>query len=342
MMGRRTLAALLAGTAIAGGGVALVLSRLPREPEVREAPAPVVDAAQAVTPRESWCDPSLEPLAGEGCLAAAPDAGAGAPLVLYLHGMYERTAGKADELDRQRRVAAQARAKGFALLAVHGKEGECNARPELATWFCWPSNERTAGDAAAFVGGWKIALDAAAARNVGAGRRYVLGFSNGAFFAGLVAVRALFAADAFVVAHGGPVQPVKAVGRMPPVLLMSADGDDSQDGMIYLDALLAHEHWPHDTYARSGGHALTDADIDAALTFFARTASEAVPLRPPITEHRPVLHSRDAAAPAAQAVQATATDDAPVTPSPDDAGTVAPRARARAEEEQEPAPAAQP
>jgi hypothetical protein len=56
---------------------------------------------------------------------------------------------------------------------------------------------------------------------------------------------------------------------------------------------LARESWAHDSYARSGGHALTDADIDAALAFFAR-AEEPLPLDPPLPLHRAVHHVHDA------------------------------------------------
>jgi poly(3-hydroxybutyrate) depolymerase len=311
--------ALLAGASLAGIGLGVGLSPRVPAPDVTATPVPVDDEPPAA-PVAAWCAPSLEPVAGDGCYAAPPGDAAGAPLVVYLHGMYERTAGKAEELERQTRVATRARARGFAVLALHGKEGECTARPELATWFCWPSNERTAGDADAFVAAWKAPLDAVAKRGGGRGKRYVLGFSNGAFFAGLVAQRALFAADAFVVAHGGPVQPVRAAGTKPPLLLMSADDDPSQEGMIYLDALLAREGWPHDTYARAGGHALTEADVDAALTFFTRVATEAVPLRPPLTEHRPVLHRREDAATAdatSHADEPEAEEEVPDEAAPD-------------------------
>ncbi len=65
--------------------------------------------------------------------------------------------------------------------------------------------------------------------------------------------------------------------------------------MIRYEAELARERWPHDSYARSGGHGLTDEDIDAALAFFSR-AKESLPLVPPLPLHRPVRHVRDAGA----------------------------------------------
>jgi dienelactone hydrolase len=136
------------------------------------------------------------------------------------------------------------------------------------------------------VGEWKPALRAAARAGAG-GRRYVLGFSNGGFFAGLLAVRALFDADAFVVGNAGPVEPVHALGTKPPLLLMSADDDASQDGMMRLDDELTREGWLHENYARAGTHELTDDEIDAALTFFVRLRSEKLPFSTPLSSHRP-------------------------------------------------------
>jgi len=127
------------GAVVLGGAIGLAVNR--RAPVVLPPsiePPVEVDAG----PLAAWCDPSLEPLVAGGCFAAPREAASPIPLVVYLHGMYERDAAP-EELERQRRVAARATAKGFAVLALHGKEGGCN-RPDLETWFCWPSNERTA------------------------------------------------------------------------------------------------------------------------------------------------------------------------------------------------------
>jgi dienelactone hydrolase len=134
----------------------------------------------------------------------------------------------------------------------------------------------------------------------------LLGFSNGGYFAGLLASRGLLDVDAVAIAHAGPVEPVRALARKPPMLLLSADDDVAQDDMIRLDEELTREKWAHDSYARAGGHGLTDEDIDAALAFFAR-ALEPLPLQPPLPLHRAVHHVRDAGG-APQA--STETDDA--------------------------------
>jgi len=239
-------------------------------------------------PAADWCAPGYEPIAG-GCLALSASAPDPQPLLVYLHGRYARDAA-AEEVDRQRRLGTLATARGFAVLALRGRLGECTAA-ELSQWFCWPSNEHNEDGAAAVAARWVGALEEAH-RRARSKTRFVLGFSNGAYFAGLLATHGLFDAEAFVIAHGGPVEPVHALPRTPPLLLLSADDDIAQDDMIRLDGELTREHWPHDGYARAGAHGLTDGDIDAALTFFSR-AHEPMPLEPPLPLHRPFHHAHE-------------------------------------------------
>ena len=245
----------------------------------------------------AWCAEGAAPIAGGGCLAVPDGVAASVPLVIYLHGMYEKSS-PAEELDRQRRVVARALANKYAVLALRSTEGACHPTvAEYAGRYCWPSNEEVADHAVAFVDGWRPAL-AVTERRIGKGKRFVLGFSSGAFFAGLLAVRGEFAADAFALAHGGPVEPIAARPTMPPLLLLSADADQAQEGMVRLDQELTREHWPHDEYARGGGHALPDSDIDLALAFFARSG-EPEPLQPPLSQHRPQGRPREVAQSAA-------------------------------------------
>jgi predicted esterase len=246
------------------------------------------DPSVPAEPTADWCAPGYEALAG-GCLALSAAAPGPHAVLVYLHGRYAENA-PAEEVDRQRRLATIATARGFAVLALRGRLGECTWA-QLSRWFCWPSNERNEQDATDFVDTWEGAL-LEAHRRAGSKTRFVLGFSSGAYFAGLLATRGLFDAEAFVVAHGGPVEPVPAAARMAPLLLLSADEDVAQDDMIRLDEDLTREHWPHDSYARAGTHGLTDGDIDAALTFFSRS-HESLPLEPPLALHRPAHHPHE-------------------------------------------------
>jgi predicted esterase len=250
--------------------------------------------AIAEGPLADWCTAPYEPVPGGGCLAEASTPASDPLLILYLHGRYARSA-PADEVDRQRRLAVKASARGWSVLAMRGTLGACSAA-ELADWFCWPTGDSQAPMSAAAADAWTLA-----AREVDDRRgplpRALLGFSNGGYFAGLLATRGLVDVRSAVIAHAGPVEPVAARSVEPPLLLLSADDDVAQDDMMRLDELLGRAGWPHDSYARSGVHGLTDDDIDAALTFYARTMkSEAVPLDPPLRWHRPTHHVREASA----------------------------------------------
>jgi predicted esterase len=282
-------AVFVASAFVAGGVCMFFIAR-----HVADAtPLPAAGAAsegRSTEIRADWCAPGYDPIPGGGCFAGPPGVRFSQALIVYLHGRYARDA-PADEVDRQRRLATRATSRGFAVVALRGALGMCTD-VDLAQWYCWPSNARNVDSAAVVVSAWTQALEAGHER-AGSGKRFLLGFSNGGYFAGLIAARGLLDVDALVVAHGGWVEP--AQGRLrdkqPPLLLLSADDDVAQDDMIAYEEELAREHWPHDSYARSGGHELTDEDIDAALGFFSR-ASEPLPLEPPLALHRAVRHVR--------------------------------------------------
>lgn len=277
-----------------------------------------------------WCAPGLEPIAGGGCfaLAHAPEPGAGASkppaLLVYLHGRYAPET-EADEMERQTRVARMGTARGYSVLTLRGKQGQCTD-PQLSTWWCWPSNERNASDGPAFVASWEASL-AEAERRARPRRRVLLGFSNGGYFASLIASRGLIPLDAIAVAHAGPVAPMTPLRAKPPMLLIDADDDPSSPEVLHLDADLTREAWPHAMVIREGTHALPEWDVAMALTFFDRVQTESLPLTPPLAPLRPphphdagggpLGPERDAAEDAAEDAAADAAADAapdPTTP----------------------------
>ncbi len=140
----------------------------------------------------------------------------------------------------------------------------------------------------------KPAMTAARTRLGAGGPNHLLGFSNGAYFAALIATRSFGPFDAIAIAHGGPVQPTRAAGTTPPLLLITADDDPSDGEMRQLDAELVREKWPHEFVGREGAHALLDWDVDIALTFFARAEKEKLPLAPPLQPPRPRVVKNEA------------------------------------------------
>jgi predicted esterase len=237
------------------------------------------DAGPSEPPVIDWCAPGLDAVPGGGCFKAPADALGTKrvlPLIVYLHGIFDPAAAS-DELDRQGRVAERAVAHGFAVLALRGHVGQCSA-PEYANRVCWPSNEKNQDAGPAFVAEWKAPLAEATHRRA-MGKRYVLGFSNGGYFSGMLAERGWFDAAAFVVARGGPVMPVVAESGKKPMLLTLSEGDPSYDEMKRFDTELEHASWPHEMFASEGGHALPNADIDAAIEFFLKQEHAAAPAK---------------------------------------------------------------
>jgi predicted esterase len=290
----RLLTILPASAVIIAGAIAIAWHRGPST----TAEPPTVPSSQSASSSDAgivpWCAEGLEPIAGGGCFAPATAAGSEPMVLVYLHGMYAPASGD-DELDRQARVARAATAKGFSVVALRGKQGQC-AREEVQDYWCWPSNERSADAGPAYVDAWAAALAVADAR-AGRGKRYLLGFSNGGYFAALIATRALMPFDAIAIAHAGPVEPVAPLGPRMPLLLVTADGDPSVLSMMLLDRELTDVSWPHAIVTRDGGHALTDGDIAFALTFFLRTQHEPLPLAPPLSLRVPVPDIVDASLP---------------------------------------------
>lgn len=287
--------------------------------DIRPAAAQTPDGAAV-----DWCGEGLEAIAGAGCFAP-PATGNPKALLVYLHGRYAPES-TTEELQRQTRVARLATARGYSVLALRGAQGQC-ADPQLATWWCWPSNERNAPSGPAFVARWSTAL-AEAERRAPPSRRVLLGFSNGGYFAALIASRALVPFDAVAIAHAGPVQPMSPAGATPPILLVDADDDPSGPEMSRLDADLSRESWPHAVVVREGGHALPEWDVDMSLTFFDRVRTERLPLTPPLgarTTRRPSEIDPSAPTPATSAAPADSAS-APDSPSPADSATPTPPA----------------
>jgi predicted esterase len=256
---------------------------------------------------DDWCAPGFSPIAGGGCFAAPRAPPSRAPLVVYLHGMYAPSAAD-DETERQSRLARLAIARGFAVLALRGRQGQCLAET-VRDWFCFPSNERNAVDGPAVVASWSVALANAEARIPGGpSHRWLLGFSNGAYFAGIIAMRSLLRLDALAIAHAGPTDPVTQQPVMPPILLITADEDLAIPQMMRFDTLLSAVKWPHAIVTRDGGHELTEQDITMALTFFDRLRRERLPFRPPLSTRRPRPNLPDAAAVADATASTTEID----------------------------------
>jgi hypothetical protein len=270
------------------------------------------DEPVAASATIAWCASGLEPIAGGGCWSAPKTENP--PVVIYLHGRYDEPA-TPQEMERQARVARRANARGFAVVAFRSPKGACG-HAELASWYCWPSNPDTANVGPAVVAGWGSALAEINHRTTNP-KRFVMGFSSGAYFASIVAIRNLLPADAVAIVHGGAGEIVRRTAKPTPLFVLGAYDDVvTMADILKLDASLNGVAWPHDSYARPGGHFLTDGDIDASLTFFERAPRERVPLKPPLPLDRPRLIVRAEGGDAAAPDTSGASFDASAAPAP--------------------------
>lgn len=216
---------------------------------------------------ESWCPDGFEVGPQDTCFAVPEKASKDTPVLIYLHGMYAGH-GSADEWN----LVRSATSKGFAVVMPRGKRGLCAWKAELKDHFCWPQE---IDDPRAFknvIAEWERVLwQVDTILESGTHKRYVLGFSNGGFFAAYMAEHGLFPAQAYAIVNGGPLEPPPRGPKQVPVLLLAAQ-DDSTEGpkMKELHDGLTKVGWPHAFCTRPGPHPLASEDVEASLRFFKR------------------------------------------------------------------------
>ena len=224
-------------------------------------PKPPVEAVP-----EHWCPEGFEPGHGDLCFALPVEHGPHTATVVYLHGMMQGH-GSADEWAAARSAVAH----GFAVVLPRGHRGLCAWKPELKDHFCWPQDPSDQAEMKSVVSDWDRTLwQVNELLEGGTHPRYVLAFSNGAFFAAHLARTGLFKADAYALVGGGaPFEEPASGDAHPPMLLLTAEKDDAQGPKVKeLHEQLTREKWPNLRCTRPGEHPLTGEDVDAALRFF--------------------------------------------------------------------------
>lgn len=224
-------------------------------------PAPTLSAL------DSWCPDGFEVGPQDTCFAVPDKATKDTPIIVYLHGMYAGH-GSAEEWSLVHSVVA----KGFAVVVPRGKRGLCAWKAELADHFCWPQETEDPQAYKNVVTEWdRVLWQVDAIMEGGSHKRYVLGFSNGGFFAEYLAAHGMFPAQAYAIVNGGSVGPPAKPAKAVPMLLVSGDGDPEQaPKMKELHEGLAKVGWLHAFCTRPGQHPLAAQDVDTAVRFFKR------------------------------------------------------------------------
>ncbi|AKV01655.1 hypothetical protein AKJ09_08318 [Labilithrix luteola] len=223
----------------------------------------------ALASNESWCPDGFEVGPQDTCFAIPDAHDKNTPILVYLHGMYTGH-GSAEEWA----LVHSAVGRGFAVVIPRGRRGACAWKAELKDHFCWPHEVDDPPSFKAVVQDWdRVLWQVDALLEGGTHKRYVLGFSNGGFFATYVASHGLFPADGWAIVNGGPLEPTPKAPKKTPMLLVSAQGDSEQGPkMKELHDSLAKAGWTHAYCSRPGASALATEDVDAALRFFKRDA----------------------------------------------------------------------
>lgn len=224
-------------------------------------PKPPVEAVA-----EHWCPEGFEPGHGDVCFALPVEHGPSTAILVYLHGMLEGH-GSPEEWA----AARSAIVHGFAVVLPRGRRGLCDWKPELKDHFCWPQDSADVTEMKTVVGAWDRTLwQVNELLEGGTHPHYVLGFSNGAFFANHLARSGAFKADAYALVSGGaPTAEASVAESHPPMILLSSERDTAQAAKTKeLHELYTREKWPHQSCSRPGEPGLIGEDVDAALRFF--------------------------------------------------------------------------
>ena len=152
-----------------------------------------------------------------------------------------------------------------------GRQGLCAWDASVEDWWCWPTKRETVDAAAAGILSEWVGSEALLAQILGAppARRYVVGFSNGGYFASYIGLEGLLPIDgAGVVAAGRTfIDESLLQPDHPPfyVAVGALDTASVQSSAQNLDAVLAQHGWPHDFVQHADrGHEIRADDFEGA------------------------------------------------------------------------------
>jgi predicted esterase len=234
-------------------------------------------AAPAAAPSDyepAWCAPELETLPGDVCYAKGPAAGARRTLVIFLHGL--TPAGGTSQYALQRGITAFGKRLGYAVLAPRGRTGVGPGRKEDTV--AWPTGEAPRRQ---FEDGMLDAIFQAktaieAREGAPFDEVFVMGFSNGAYYASSLALRGRLDVDGYAVFAGGSApkgteRTARATKNRRPVFVGIASRDDTAKKGRELAKVLDRVRWPHETSSRPVGHVVADAQLERAVAYLRGT-----------------------------------------------------------------------
>jgi predicted esterase len=141
----------------------------------------------------------------------------------------------------------------------------------VASSWCWPTNQQAVdAESAALFAEWKDA-EARIEDAIGArlSRRYVLGFSNGGYFAAFLSVEALFPIDGAGVVGAGRTfvdESLTGAARPPFYIAVGAnEAESTRRDAEHLASVLSLRGFPTEYVVHAGrGHELREDDLESA------------------------------------------------------------------------------
>jgi len=177
-------------------------------------------------PHMAWCAAELETLPGDVCFApVAHQPDATRTLVIFLHGLVKAGAGW--QHSQMRLAARGGKRLGFSVLAPRGKKGISRYGADMVSWPT--SRAARAAHEAALLSTW-VSSQKLIEKRQGApfDEVFVVGFSNGAYYAGSLALRGRLSVDGYAVFAGGsPYRPSAAVDKRAPIFVGISSKDDT-------------------------------------------------------------------------------------------------------------------
>ncbi|WP_437948727.1 dienelactone hydrolase family protein [Sorangium sp. So ce296] len=215
-----------------------------------------------------WCSARWIGLDEHTCFHVPETAPRGAPILYVLHGAM---APDALPVALQAIAAEAAAALGVVAVFPRGRPGLCTWDPSVGAHFCWPTRRETVDAAApALLQEW-MSAEARMARILGGtfGRRYVMGFSNGGYFASYVALEGLVAVDgAGLVGAGRMVIEEHLFSQERPPIYIAVGGEELASTVASAENLadvLTQHGWEHELVVHPGrGHEIRADDFALA------------------------------------------------------------------------------
>jgi len=215
-----------------------------------------------------WCADGWTGLDDHTCFFVPDTIAAPTSVLFFLHGMMppDSVSKSAQQIARD---AAQEH--GFIAVFPRGRQGLCAWADEVADWWCWPSS-RAAVDANAteILNEWSAAEDLLGdVLGVSFKQRYVLGFSNGGYFAAYIGLEGLLATDGIGVVGAGRSSIDESLMPDMGVPFYIAVGENeiesTKTGAQNLAYVLDKHGWPNDLVVHPGqGHSVSASDFDGA------------------------------------------------------------------------------